>query len=705
MNRFAPLLLCSALALAGCGGKEETAGAPAGAPPAPATAPVAAAPAAPPEAIAPYLTPTGIDKSGFDTSVRPQDDFFRYVNGSWLANTGIPADRTWWGVPPALRALSEERQKSIIEEMAARTDLGPDSVAHKIGAFFASLTTQSLVEGKGTAPVAEALAAIDAIDTPEALAAYFGGTNSRPGTAPVAVGVVNDPGGADRYVAYLWQSGLGLPDRDYYLRDDEKFKAMRAAYPGYVAKLLQLGGFGGTPEQGAAIYAIEHVLAEVQWPAEENRDIKKLYNMVKVEELPTLSPGFAWAPYLEASGLGGRPEVMAAQLDYVKKVGELVSKYPLETWKDYLRFHVLDQSAPWLSGEFEQANFEFQQKTVLGLAELAPEWKRAVRAMDGLVGEAIGQVYVERYFPPEHKQHMLALVGNLLEAFRVGIEGLDWMSAATKKMAEEKRAKMSTKIGYPDKWRDYAGLEIRADDPLGNLQRATAFNYAYNLAKLDKPIDRAEWEMTPQTVNAYHQPFQNEIVFPAGYLQPPNFNADADDAVNYGAIGYTIGHEIGHAFDDKGRDFDASGKLHNWWTEEDAKRYEERAAKMIAQYEAFSPIEGMHINGKLTLGENIADLTGMVIAYRAYRASLGGKEPPVIDGFTGDQRFFIGFAQAERAKMRDELMRNILVSDPHSPSEFRVIGVLRNFEPFYEAWGVKPGDGMYLPPEDRVKIW
>jgi predicted metalloendopeptidase len=328
-----------------------------------------------------------------------------------------------------------------------------------------------------------------------------------------------------------------------------------------------------------------------------------------------------------------------------------------------------------------------------------------VRAIDGLAGEAVGQVYVERYFPAEHKSAMLELVGNIMDAFRASIRELDWMSEQTRAKAEEKRARMVTKIGYPDKWRDYAALEIRADDPLGNLERAAAFEQRYQLAKLDQPIDRGEWEMTPQTVNAYHQPFMNEIVFPAGYLQPPNFNMTADPAVNYGAIGYTIGHEIGHAFDDKGRAFDAYGKLHDWWTEEDARRYEERAAKLVAQYEAFSPLEGMHVNGKLTLGENIADLTGITIAWRAYQASLGGEEPPVIDGFTGAQRFFIGFAQGERAKMRDELMRNLLVSDPHSPPEFRVIGILRNFPPFYEAFGVKEGDGMYLPPEQRVKIW
>ena len=517
-------------------------------------------------APSPYANASGIDRSGFDATVRPQDDFFAWVNGGWIAATAIPPDRTWWGVVPELRAESEARQRAIIEEMAARSDLGPDSVAHKIGAFFASLTDQSLVEGKGVAPIADTLARIAAIDSGESLAAAFGAAQLLGIDAPLAVGVVQDPGAADRYVPYIWQSGIALPDRDYYLRDDEKFRKIRAAYPRYIAKLLGLGGFGGTPEQGQAVFAIEKRLAELHWPAEENRDMKKLYNMVPAAELAAVAPGFAWPQYIDAAGLGGRPELMAAQLSYMKQIGAIVDEFPLAAWQDYLRYHALNEAAPWLSSEFEQANFEFMQREVFGLAELAPEWKRAVRAIDALAGEAVGQVYVERYFPEGHKQAMLGLVGNLLEAFRAGITELEWMSPETRAKAEAKRARLATKIGYPDKWRDYAGLEIRADDPLGNLARASAFDYRYQLAKLDQPIDRAEWSMTPQTVNAYHQPFMNEIVFPAGFLQPPNFNMAADPAVNYGAIGYVIGHEIGHAFDDKGRAFDPYGKLNDWWT-------------------------------------------------------------------------------------------------------------------------------------------
>jgi putative endopeptidase len=604
----------------------------------------------PAAALSPYANASGIDRGGFDDTVRPQDDFFDYVNGGWIAATEIPPDRAWWGVVPELRAESEARQRAIIEEMAARSDLGPDSVARKIGAFFASLTDQSLVEGKGVIPIEDTLARIAAIDSGESLAAAFGAAQLLGIDAPLAVGVLQDPGAADRYVPYLWQSGIALPDRDYYLRDDEKFRKIRAAYPGYIAKLLGLGGFGGTPEQGQAVYAIEQRLAELHWPAEENRDMKKLFNMVPAAQLAAVAPDFAWSQYIDAAGLGARPELMAAQLSYVKQIGAIVAEFPLEAWKDYLRYHALNSAAPWLSGEFEQANFEFMQREVLGLAELAPQWKRAVRAIDALAGEAVGQVYVERYFPEGHKQAMLGLVGNLLEAFRTGITELEWMSPETRAKAEAKRALLATKIGYPDKWRDYSGLEIRADDPLGNLARASAFEYRYELAKLDQPIDRAEWSMTPQTVNAYHQPFMNEIVFPAGFLQPPNFNMAADPAVNYGAIGYVIGHEIGHAFDDKGRAFDPYGKLQDWWSAADAEHFEQAAAKLVEQYNAFRPLPDMSINGKLTLGENIADLTGITIAYRAYRASLGGKEAPVIDGLSGDQRFFIGFAQANRAQ-------------------------------------------------------
>ncbi|HMV71175.1 MAG TPA: M13 family metallopeptidase [Pseudomonadales bacterium] len=692
MTRFASSVVLSvALLLTGC---SET-GRRASVPPTPAIA----------DAALLYANATGIDRSGFDENVRPQDDFFAWVNGGWAARTQIPPDRTWWGVVPELRAESEERQRLIIEEMGARNDPDNASVATQIGAFFTSLTDQALVEGKGVTPIAATLARIDTIDSYAQLAAAFGAATLLGADAPLAVGVVQDPGSHDRYVPYIWQSGLALPDREYYLRDDAKFQRIRAAYPAYIARLLALGGYGGTPEQAAAVYAIEQRLAEAQWPAEENRDMKKLYNMVPVAELPQIAPDFAWPQYIDAAGLGARRELMAAQLDYVRAIGSIVTAFPLAAWKDYLRYHALNEAAPWLSSEFERAQFEFMQRDVLGLAELAPEWKRAVRAIDALVGEAVGQVYVERYFPPAYKQAMLDLVGNLMEAFRVGITELDWMSEETKRKAEAKRARLVTKIGYPDKWRDYSGLEIRADDPLGNLARANAFEYRYQLGKLDHPIDRDEWEMTPQTVNAYHQPFMNEIVFPAGFLQPPNFNMAADPAVNYGAIGYVIGHEIGHAFDDKGRAFDPYGKLNDWWTAEDAEHFDRTAARLVEQYNAFSPVAGMTINGKLTLGENIADLTGVTIAYRAYRASLGGKEAPVIDGLTGDQRFFIGFAQTNRAQLREEMLRAMLVSDPHSPARFRVIGVLRNFTPFYEAFGVREGDGMYLSPAERVAIW
>lgn len=661
--------------------------------------------AAVPAASSVYATPDGIDRSGFDAGVRPQDDFFRHVNGKWLERATIPADRGWWGVLPELRAESEARQRGIIEEMARRQDLPADSVARKIGAFYGSLTDQSLVEGKGTQPIAATLAAIDAIDSPAALARFFGAGNANGVDAPLGVGVISDPGAADRYIAYVWQSGLGLPDREYYLGDDPKFAAIRAAYPDYIAALLKLGGYGGSVEQGRAVAAIERRLASAHWPAERNREIAKLYNLVPVTELGARYPGFDWQAYLEASALGGRKDLMVAQTSYFEGLGALVAGTGLDAWRDYLRFHAINNAAPWLSGEFERAHFEFMQRRVMGLEQKAEDWKRAVRAIDAQAGEAIGQVYVERYFPAAYKARMLELVGNLLAAFRTSIAELEWMSAATRERAEAKRARMRVKIGYPDRWRDYGGLEIRADDPLGNLARAGAFEYAFQIAKLDKPIDREEWEMTPQTVNAYHEPFKNEIVFPAAFLAPPHFNMQADDAVNYGAIGYVIGHEIGHAFDDKGRAFDPHGKLNDWWTAEDAAHYEAAAARLADQFAAFSPLPGMHINGKLTLGENIADLTGLTIAWRAWRASLGGREAPVIDGLSGEQRFFIGFAQANRSLAREEILRSWLVSDPHSPGEYRVLGVLQNFEPFYAAYGLKPGDRMYLPPAQRVRIW
>jgi endothelin-converting enzyme/putative endopeptidase len=506
-------------------------------------------------------------------------------------------------------------------------------------------------------------------------------------------------------MAYVWQSGLGLPNRDYYLREGEEMEKIRAAYPGYITQLFEIAGYDNAVGRAEHVLAIEYAIAENHWSAEENRNIPKLYNLMETSNLGEVTENINWASYLEGAGLAGRPELVVAQLSYFEALGGIIADFSLEDWKDYLLFHTINGSAPFLSSELEDANFEFMGALIGGRTEKTARWKRGVRMINASLGEAVGKVYVERHFLPQAKEKMDVLVGNLMVAFRTGIQDLDWMGEETKTRAEEKRAKMMTKIGYPDEWKDYTGMEFSANDPIGNVVGATAWAYQDNIDKLDKEIDRGEWGMTPQTVNAYHNPTMNEIVFPAGILQPPFFNMEADPAVNYGAIGAVIGHEIGHAFDDQGRRFDGDGNLAEWWSEEDAAAFITRSDELVAQYEAFSPLEGLNLNGRLTLGENIGDLTGVTLAYQAYHNSLNGAEAPVINGLTGDQRFFIGFAQVWRSISRDEEIRRRVLTDPHSPAEFRTNGTLRNIPQFYTAFGVVEGDGMYLAPEKRVKIW
>ncbi|HXV73626.1 MAG TPA: M13 family metallopeptidase, partial [Sphingomonadales bacterium] len=575
----------------------------------------------------------------------------------------------------------------------------------KIGDFYASLVDATLVEGKGAAPVRPYLERIDAIADAAALYRAFGENGYLGIDAPFGAVVFPDLGDSTRNMAYLFQSGLGLPDRDYYLKEDEKFAAIRAAYPGYIASLFELAGYDNPGVRAGNVVAIEMKIAEAHWPAQENRNLQKLYNLRALTELSAINPAIQWNTFLEGAGLAAQKELVVAQLSYFEALGAIVGGAPLEAWKDYLRFHTLDGAAQFLSSEFEDAHFAFQGKLVNGLEEKTPRWKRSVRVINGSLGEGVGKVYVDRHFPPEAKAGMEELVTNLLEAFRTGIQELEWMSLETKAKAEEKRAKMMTKIGYPEKWETYEGMEIVKGDPIANLAAANRWGYQDNINKLNEEIDRTEWSMTPQTVNAYHNPTFNEIVFPAGMLQPPYFNLAADPAASYGAIGAVIGHEIGHAFDDQGRRFDGDGNMRDWWQGEDAEKFEAAAARLVAQYNAYEVLPSLFVNGQLTLGENIGDLTGVTIAYRAYHNSLQGEEAPVIDGLTGDQRFFLGYAQAYRAKMRDEFIRQIVVSDPHSPSKYRVNGIFRNFPPFYEAFGVKEGDGMYLPPEERVQIW
>ncbi len=648
---------------------------------------------------------SGIAFDGFDKSVRPQDDFNGYVNGGWIQKTEIPADKPYYGSFTRLRDLSDERTRTIIEELGRKQDLPAGSEERKIGDLYASLMNEALADKLGVQPLEKELERIDSLSSRQELAKGFADMAKLGVYGPLALFVNVDSGDSTRYAVYLTQAGLGLPNRDYYLKEGGKFDKIRAEYPKYIARLFELAGFDQGSERATRIYELEHQIAEAQWPPEDNRDVTKTNNRIAISQLTSVSDRIDWSDFLNEAGVSGEDAIFVRQPSYIQKLGSILDQVDLDTWKDYLRFHVLDEASPWLSQDFVTANFDFNGRLINGLQEQRPRWQRSVRIVNGALGEAVGKVYVQRYFPPEAKARMVELVENLLKAYKVSIQNLDWMSPDTKARAEEKRAKFTYKIGYPDKWRDYSALEIRRDDPIGNLERATRFEYQRDIRKLGGPVDREEWFMTPQTVNAYNNPRMNEVVFPAAILQPPFFNLQADDAVNYGAIGAVIGHEMGHAFDDQGRKTDGDGNLRDWWTDADAKAFQEKAKMLVDQYNQYSPVEGLNVNGQLTLGENIGDLTGVTIAYEAYHMSLNGRPAPVIDGLTGDQRFFIGFAQIWRSKGREEFLRRQVLTDPHSPAQFRADGPLRNFTPFYKAFDVKPGDGMYLAPDKRVKIW
>jgi endothelin-converting enzyme len=648
---------------------------------------------------------SGIDKDGLSTSVRPQDDFNAYVNGNWIRETEIPADKQTWGSFAILDEESEKNQRALIEELSGAAELLAGSDEQRVGDLYRSYMNTGRLEELGARPVQEDLTRILSVSSTAALFRLSAENRVSGVDSPLSLQVFPDLGDSTRYVVYLSQSGLTLPDRDYYFELGEKYDALRAALPGYAAKLFQLAGVPDGEARGQAVLEVEKRLAEPQWKAEETRNVQKIYNLYARADLAEASDRIDWNGYLESSRASDLGQLVIAQPSYVTALGGLLEEISLNDWKSYFAFRLLDASAAYLSDAFVQTRFDFSGRLVGGLEEMPPRWQRGVRNVNGLMGEAVGKLYVARHFPPEAKARMEALVVNLIQTYGEAIEELPWMTAETKARAQEKREKFTYKIGYPERFRDYSRLAIDRDDLLGNVRRANELEYQRNLDKLGRPIDRTEWQMPPQTVNAYHDPTKNEIVFPAAILQPPFFNTAADDAVNYGAIGVVIGHEMGHAFDDQGRQFDGDGNLRDWWSEYDAAAYEESASTLVKQFEAFEALPGLYVNGKLTLGENIGDLTGIAIAYRAYLRSLGGKEAPVIDGFSGAQRFFIGYAQIWRSRFREEAMRQLVLSNPHAPPEFRVNGPLRNSPEFFEAFGVKEGDGMWLPPGERVKIW
>jgi predicted metalloendopeptidase len=648
---------------------------------------------------------SGLDLTSFDKAVRPQDDLFLHVNGGWLKKTEIPADKASYGAFDILFDKAQADLRTIVEEASTSTTKARGSEAQKIGDFYDSFMDEALTEKLGISPLQDELAAIDAIATKADLARHFAQFFKMNLINPVVGYIEGDARQPAQEILYLYQGGLGLPDRDYYLKDDAKLKEYREKYVGFLQSMLQLGGDTAANTSAREIFVLETRLARAHWTNVENRDSVKTYNKVTTADLNTQFPGFDWAAWMKELGVDAIPAIVVSQPSYLKALAAAVNELPVDRWKPYLKASLINGFAPYLSKPFVDAEFGFYNTTLRGVKEQQPRWKRAVNTLNGNLGEMLGKLYVERHFKPEAKARMESLVENLRASYQTSIDGLEWMGPDTRKQAQEKLAKFRPKIGYPNKWRDYSRLEIKKDDLVGNMQRAFQAENAYQLGKAGKPIDPEEWGMTPQTINAYYNPVRNEIVFPAAILQPPFFNLAADDAANYGGIGAIIGHEMGHGFDDQGRRFDATGALRDWWTAQDEAEYTKRAKVLVEQFNEFEPLPGLHVNGELTLGENIADLTGLIIARRAYDLSLEGAPAPAIDGISADHRFYMGWAQSWMAKERDESLRQQVMTNVHAPEMYRANGPLRNIPEFYVAFGVKEGDKLFLPADRRVKIW
>jgi putative endopeptidase len=650
---------------------------------------------------------SGIDTQYIDPGVRPQDDFFTYLNGKWLKDVEIPADRSSWGTFYQLRENAQAQLRDIVEADRKDTHAKAGSDERKIGDLYASFMDDKRRATLGYKPLAGELQRIRNLKDKKGVPALVAHLNRIGVATPYAINIGQDAKASTRYAVYVRQGGLGMPDRDYYLKlDDAKLAATRASYQQHVAKTLALAGDKDAEARAAAIVGFETELARVQSTKVELRDPNKNYNKVDMAALAALTPGYDWKSALAEAGVASRIDyAIVGQPGYLQAFDKILAGADLNTVKAYFEWQLLRAYAPYLSKGFVDEDFDFYGRTLTGAAENRAPWKIAVSTVEESMGEALGREYVAKYFPPERRARMEALVQNLLAAYRDSIEHLDWMGPETRKEAQAKLAKFSPKIGYPNKWRDYSRLAVKPDDLVGNVMRAQAFEYQRNVDKLGKPIDREEWSMTPQTVNAYYNARMNGIVFPAAILQPPFFNMAADDAVNYGAIGAVIGHEIGHGFDDKGSQSDGDGNLRNWWTEQDLARFKAKTDMLVKQYGAFAPLPGYHVNGELTLGENIGDNAGLEIAHKAYLISLHGQPAPVIDGLTADQRFYLGFGQVWRSKTREAQQVVLIKTDPHSPGQFRANGTLRNQAAFYDAFGVKPGDKMYLPPDQRVSIW
>ena len=654
-----------------------------------------------PSTDAPAIGTFGFDMGGMNTTVRPGQDFNQFANGTYLRNTPIPADKSSYGAFHMLNDQAQIDLRALVDESAANPSASPD--AARIGNFYGSFMDEAAVERLAATPLQADLAQVRAADTREKMAELMGRTQGGFGVNLFGVSVFEDLREPDKNSAYISQGGLGLPDRDYYL--EASFAEQKAAYQAYVAKALELAGWAKAEQAAADVVAFETRIAEQHWTQVQSRQLDKIYNPTTLTDLAASAPGFDWAGWARGAGVSDVPTLIATTNTALPGMARVYSETPIETLQSWQAFHVINQAAPYLSQAFVDANFDFFGKVLSGSQENQPRWKRGVALVDGALGEVLGKEYVARHFPAESKAQMEELVANLRLAMTARLERLDWMSEETRQQALYKMSKFNVKIGYPEQWRVYDGLELVPGDLYGNVERSSAFEWAYNLGKLNKPVDPLEWGMTPQTVNAYYNPPRNEIVFPAAILQAPFFDPNADPAINYGGIGAVIGHEITHGFDDQGRKVDGDGVLRDWWTAEDGTKFEARAAVLGAQYSALSPIEGATVNGDLTMGENIADLGGLLMALDAYHLSLNGQPAPVINGLTGDQRVFLGWAQVWRNNSRDEYLRNQVTTDPHAPAQYRAAVPPRNIDAWYAAFGVQPGDEQYLAPGARARIW
>jgi len=645
---------------------------------------------------------SGIQVADMDKTVRPQDDLFQYANGTWLRDVPIPPDRASYGVDSMMTERSLLQQRDLIE--AAQISADPE--ARKVSDLYSSYMNEARVERLGIRPLHAELQLAAGIKHASDIGPLMGHLDRIGIASPLASFVRPDSKHSAQYAFWLTQSGLGLPDRDYYLSDEARLVGFRTKYREHVEKMLQLLGDAAPGKEADKIIALETALAKLQWTRVANRDAQKTYNPKTLAQLAKEAPAIDWNGYFTAAGLtSALPTLVVRQPDYLQGLASLIESTPLATWRTYFRYRVLSSRAPFLPRAFVEEDFAFNQGVLQGTQQAPDRWKRGTQLVDRMLGEASGKLYVEKYFPPATKARIDELVRNLLKAYAGSIDQLPWMSAATKVEAQAKLRKINVKIGYPEHWRDYGALKILPDDLLGNVRRAQQFERNRKLVQLGGPVDRAEWNMTAPTVNAYYNPSVNEIVFPAGILQPPAFDPAADDAFNYGSAGATIGHEISHGFDDQGSQYDSDGNLSDWWTPEDHAKFKAKTELLIKEYDAFEPVPGFHVNGALTLGENIADIAGIEIAYKAYLASINGRAPPIIDGMTAEQRFYIGFAQSWLGKRRDESTIAQVKSDPHSPEKYRTNGVVVHMPSFYSAFSVVAADKMYLAPDQRVTLW